>query len=111
MKLDEIDFKILEMLKRDARTPFTEVGRDLGISDATVHVRVNKMMDEGIIKRYTTVVDEEASDGLYSEEDNPNPLNQYGRSKLMGENFVKDLQTQQYADITLLVKELQPGTN
>ena len=60
MKLDEIDFKILEMLKRDARTPFTEVGRDLGISDATVHVRVNKMMDEGIIKRYTTVVDEEA---------------------------------------------------
>jgi Lrp/AsnC family transcriptional regulator for asnA, asnC and gidA len=60
VKLDEIDFKILETLKRDARTPFTEVGRDLGISDATVHVRVNKMMDEGIIKGYTIVVDEEA---------------------------------------------------
>ena len=60
MQLDEIDFKILETLKRDARTPFTEVGRDLGISDATVHVRVNKMMDEGIIKGYTIVVDEEA---------------------------------------------------
>lgn len=60
MKLDEIDFKILETLKRDARTPFTEMGRDLGISDATVHVRVNKMMDKGIIKRYTIVVDEEA---------------------------------------------------
>jgi hypothetical protein len=25
-------------------------------------------------------------------------------------NYVKDLQSQQYADITLLVKELQPGT-
>ena len=60
MELDEIDYKILETLRRDARTPFTEVGRDLGISDATVHVRVNKMMDAGIIKRYTTVVDEEA---------------------------------------------------
>jgi Lrp/AsnC family transcriptional regulator for asnA, asnC and gidA len=59
VKLDEIDSKILETLKRDARTPFTEVGRDLGISDATVHVRVNKMMDAGIIKRYTIVVDEE----------------------------------------------------
>lgn len=60
MELDEIDYKILEILRRDARTPFTEVGRDLGISDATVHVRVNKMMDAGIIKRYTIVVDEEA---------------------------------------------------
>jgi len=60
VELDEIDYKILETLRRDARTPFTEVGRDLGISDATVHVRVNKMMDAGIIKRYTIVVDEEA---------------------------------------------------
>ncbi|MDH5374518.1 MAG: Lrp/AsnC family transcriptional regulator [Candidatus Bathyarchaeota archaeon] len=60
MELDEIDYKILDTLRRDARTPFTEVGRDLGISDATVHVRVNKMMDAGIIKRYTIVVDEEA---------------------------------------------------
>ena len=60
MELDEIDYKILETLRRDARTPFTEVGKDLGISDATVHVRVNKMMDASIIKRYTIVVDEEA---------------------------------------------------
>ncbi|MDH5374778.1 MAG: Lrp/AsnC family transcriptional regulator [Candidatus Bathyarchaeota archaeon] len=62
MEPDEIDYKILETLRRDARTPFTEIGRDLGISDATVHVRVNKMMDAGIIKRYTIVVDEEALD-------------------------------------------------
>ena len=41
MELDETDYKILDVLRRDARTPFTEVGRDLGISDATVHVRVN----------------------------------------------------------------------
>jgi len=60
VELDEVDYKILETLRRDARTPFTEVGRNLGISDATVHVRVNKMMDAGIIKRYTIVVDEEA---------------------------------------------------
>jgi Lrp/AsnC family transcriptional regulator for asnA, asnC and gidA len=58
VKLDEIDRKILEILRRDARTPFTEVGRDLGISDATVHVRTKRMMDEGIIKRYTIEVDE-----------------------------------------------------
>jgi len=60
LELDETDYKILEILRRDARTPFTDVGRDLAISDATVHVRVKKMMDEGIIKRYTIVVDEAA---------------------------------------------------
>jgi Lrp/AsnC family transcriptional regulator for asnA, asnC and gidA len=59
LELDEIDHKILETLRRDARTPFTEIGRDLGISDATVHVRVKKLMDEGIIKKYTIEVDEE----------------------------------------------------
>lgn len=59
VELDELDYKILEILREDARTPFTEIGRDLGVSDATVHVRVNKMMDEGVIKRYTVQVDEE----------------------------------------------------
>lgn len=60
MELDELDHKILEILRKDARTPFTEIGRELEVSDATVHVRVSKMMDEGIIKRYTIAVDEEA---------------------------------------------------
>ena len=60
VKLDEIDYKILEILRKDARTPFTEVGRDLGISDATVHVRVRRMVDEGVIKKYTIVVEREA---------------------------------------------------
>lgn len=59
-KLDETDRKILEILRKDARTPFTDIGRDLGISDATIHVRVKRMMDEGIIKRYTIEVDERA---------------------------------------------------
>jgi len=58
VKLDEIDHKILETLRADARTPFTKIGRALGISDATVHVRVKKMIDERIIKSYTIKVDE-----------------------------------------------------
>jgi DNA-binding Lrp family transcriptional regulator len=33
VELDKIDYKILDTLRRDARTPFTEIGRDLGISD------------------------------------------------------------------------------
>jgi Lrp/AsnC family transcriptional regulator for asnA, asnC and gidA len=60
VKLDETDYRILEILRRDARTPFTEISRDLGISDATVHVRVRRMKDEGIIKGYTIEVAREA---------------------------------------------------
>lgn len=58
VNIDEVDFNILEILRRDARTPFTEIGRKLGISDATVHVRVKKMLKGGIIKRYTIAIDE-----------------------------------------------------
>jgi len=60
VRLDELDHKILEVLRKDSRTPFTEVGRGLGVSDATVHVRVNKMIDEGVITGFTVKVDEEA---------------------------------------------------
>lgn len=59
LELDEIDRKILEALRKNARTPFTELGRSLGISDATVHVRVKKMVDEAVIKMFTIEVDKE----------------------------------------------------
>lgn len=60
LNLDETDLKILEILTIDARTPFTDVGKSLGVSDATVHVRVKRMIDEGVIKKYTIEVNEDA---------------------------------------------------
>jgi len=59
-KLDEIDKKIIEALKKDARTPFTEIGKSLGLSDASIHFRVDKLRKAGIIKRYTIDIDEKA---------------------------------------------------
>ena len=59
-KLDEIDFKILEFLKNDSRTPFTEIGDALGIADSTVHLRVKKMIDERVINGFTIRVNDEA---------------------------------------------------
>jgi Lrp/AsnC family transcriptional regulator for asnA, asnC and gidA len=60
MKLDETDFKILEFLKKDARKPFTEIGNALEIADSTVHIRVEKMVNEGLIRRFTVDVNDEA---------------------------------------------------
>ena len=48
-KLDEIDHQILDMLIENTRTPFTDIAKKLLISAGTVHVRVKKMEEAGII--------------------------------------------------------------
>ena len=48
-KLDETDHKILDMLIENTRTPFTDIAKNLKISAGTVHVRVKKMEESGII--------------------------------------------------------------
>jgi Lrp/AsnC family transcriptional regulator for asnA, asnC and gidA len=57
--LDDIDKKIIEILKNDSRTPFTEIASALGLSDSTIHVRLKKLRDEGIILRYTVDLNED----------------------------------------------------
>jgi DNA-binding Lrp family transcriptional regulator len=64
--LDEVDQKIIEALRRDARIPFTEIGKELGISDATIHFRIKKMRKAGIIKKYTIVVNEKVYESRVS---------------------------------------------
>ncbi len=48
-KLDEIDHQILDMLIHNTRVPFTDIAKKLLISAGTVHVRVKKMEEAGII--------------------------------------------------------------
>lgn len=50
IKLDEVDHQILDILIENTRTPFTDIAKKLLISAGTVHVRVKKMEDAGIIK-------------------------------------------------------------
>ena len=50
LKLDEIDRQILDLLIDNTRTAFTDIAKKLLISAGTVHVRVKKMEDAGIIK-------------------------------------------------------------
>ncbi|WP_258083596.1 HTH-type transcriptional regulator LrpA [Thermococcus thermotolerans] len=55
--LDERDRIIIEMLTRDARTPFTEIAKVLGISETAVRKRVKALEEAGVIRQYTVVVD------------------------------------------------------
>lgn len=58
-KLDEIDHQILDMLIQNTRVPFTDIAKKLLISAGTVHVRVKKMEDAGIITGSSLMVDYE----------------------------------------------------
>jgi Lrp/AsnC family transcriptional regulator, regulator for asnA, asnC and gidA len=49
-ELDDLDRKIVQELQRDSRKPFQEIARDLKVSGGTVHVRYNKMKEEGFIR-------------------------------------------------------------
>jgi Lrp/AsnC family transcriptional regulator for asnA, asnC and gidA len=50
VKLDEVDHQILDILIDNTRIPFTDISKKLFISAGTVHVRVKKMEEAGIIK-------------------------------------------------------------
>ncbi len=47
--LDDIDKKILDFLVENTRMPFTEIAKQMDVSAGTIHVRVKKMEDAGII--------------------------------------------------------------
>ena len=58
-RLDETDHQILDMLIDNTRIPFTDIAKKLLISAGTVHVRVKKMEEGGIIKGSSLTLDYE----------------------------------------------------
>ncbi|RAW44125.1 Lrp/AsnC family transcriptional regulator [Halorubrum sp. 48-1-W] len=60
MDLDDTDRAILRILQKDARTPFSEIARRIDMSSATVHDRVGRMEDAGVIEGYHASVDPKA---------------------------------------------------
>ncbi|AEN06430.1 Lrp/AsnC family transcriptional regulator [Halolamina sp.] len=51
--MDELDREILSILRRDARTPYTEIAERVGTSEGTVRNRVEGMVEDGVIERFT----------------------------------------------------------
>ncbi|HLF06156.1 MAG TPA: Lrp/AsnC family transcriptional regulator [Thermoplasmata archaeon] len=57
--MDETDLRILNVLRKAARTPFVDIARTAGVSDATVHLRVRGMLKSGVIERFSAIVNHE----------------------------------------------------
>ncbi|HDN62475.1 MAG TPA: AsnC family transcriptional regulator, partial [Candidatus Bathyarchaeota archaeon] len=47
--MDEIDRKILKLLKENARRSYVEIGKIVGLTEGAVRRRVKKLIDEGRI--------------------------------------------------------------
>ena len=56
-KLDDVDHQILDILIQNTRVPFTDIAKKLLISAGTVHVRVKKMEEAGIITGSSLTLD------------------------------------------------------
>ena len=55
--LDYINCRILDVLSKNSSLPFVELAKQIGISDATIHTRVRKLLTLGIIKKFTIFLD------------------------------------------------------
>jgi Lrp/AsnC family transcriptional regulator len=59
MALDKLDRKILQLLQKDATMPVAEIGRKVGLSTTPCWRRIQKMEEEGVIRRRVAVLDPE----------------------------------------------------
>lgn len=50
LQLDNVDLKILDLLSYDAYKPYTEIAQEVHVSAPTVHVRMRKMEQAGVVK-------------------------------------------------------------
>lgn len=57
MEIDEKDKKILNILIDNSKLSLRKIAKKANVSVATVMHRVNKLEKEGVIKRYTIIVD------------------------------------------------------
>ena len=51
--MDDLDREILAILRRDARTPYTEIANRVGTSEGTIRNRVDRLVEDEVIERFT----------------------------------------------------------
>jgi Lrp/AsnC family leucine-responsive transcriptional regulator len=56
-RISSNDARILDVLQRDGRRPYADLGADLGMSGPSAHERVKKLEARGVIRGYGAIVD------------------------------------------------------
>ena len=54
--MDDIDKKIINLLKNDSRAGYAEIGNKVGLSEGAVRKRIKILSDQGVIRKFTVKV-------------------------------------------------------
>ena len=55
-KMDDTDTAIIEILKKDGRVTYSNIGKRIGLSEGAVRKRIKALVDSGAIRRFTVKV-------------------------------------------------------
>ncbi|HSO64448.1 MAG TPA: Lrp/AsnC family transcriptional regulator [Ornithinibacter sp.] len=58
--MEDLDRRIVDLLAKDGRISYTDLGKTLGMSTSAVHQRVRRLEQRGVVKGYTARVDHRA---------------------------------------------------
>ena len=122
--VDERDLEILAALQSDARATYAEVARRVGLSTSSVHQRVRRLEEAGVIRGYRAVLDPEAV-GLFvtalvsvvpldprQPDDLPDRVTEFGEvedcySVAGDENYVLKVRTRTTGDLEDLLRRIR----
>lgn len=62
--MDEKDWAIIEILRKNARTSNSDIGRELNVSEGTVRKRIQKLTEDGTIRKFTVTLRREGVEGV-----------------------------------------------
>ena len=51
--MDELDRKIIEILRRNSRSALTKIAKNVGLTEGAVRYRIKELLKSGDIKRFT----------------------------------------------------------
>jgi DNA-binding Lrp family transcriptional regulator len=62
--MDDLDHKMVALLRSDARRPVASLAAELGVSRATVRSRIDRLIENGVIRGFTIAVHDHATRNL-----------------------------------------------
>lgn len=51
--LDDLDHRLISLLRADSRTPVASLARELGVNRSTITSRIERLVDSGVIEGFT----------------------------------------------------------
>ena len=55
--MDNLDFRIIDLLKLNARTGYGDIGQVIGLSASAVKRRIDRLVADGVIRGFTVLLD------------------------------------------------------